>query len=375
MAAIQKVMTINYSEPESLAISDLTNTKWVLNDSPTAPLTEPEVYNLSFTSYGDDFIKFTLSIGRGNISIIEYGIVTVLNDEGTWTNQAYRTIEIAGGTDVTNADLIAWLSSNATQVIEPEPPTPGSGSITLGNLPISKIFFGSNEVSKVFLGSLEIYDEEPEPVITDLTNTVWRIKKPSELSKLPGMTFESDFYVSTKITYSNYVSNISTYLSFTPSPSTNGIIIIQYPTGSSGIYPRFTIVGLGGTNYYVSYIPSYTGTPTTLGDVECTLEITGGTDTTNQTLIDWLLANATQVNLISFTIGGISYTAEEGMTWYEWCQSDYNTSGWMCGDDSSNVRDNGGTYIVRYSGTNVVGSDTIIESASYTVLNDGGSPK
>jgi len=359
ISPLQKVMTINYSEPESLAISDLTNTKWILSDTPN--VNTGLGYSINFTSNNESFTTFTLYELKNRIT---YGTTQVYNS--SWSNQAYRTIEITGGIDVTNADLIAWLSSNATQVIEPEPPTPGSGSITLGNLPISKIFFGSNEVSKVFLGSLEIYDEEPEPVITDLTNTVWRIKKPSELSKLPGMTFESDFYVSTKITYSNYVSNISTYLSFTPSPSTNGIIIIQYPTGSSGIYPRFTIVGLGGTNYYVSYIPSYTGTPTTLGDVECTLEITGGTDTTNQTLIDWLLANATQVNLISFTIGGISYTAEEGMTWYEWCDSEYNTFGLSCEDDETSPYSASG-YI-----PDVVGGDTIVDGANY-VFNAGGS--
>jgi hypothetical protein len=32
-----------------------------------------------------------------------------------------------------------------------------------------------------------------------------------------------------------------------------------------------------------------------------------------------------QVILISFDVNGTTYEAEEGMTWYEWVESDYNT--------------------------------------------------
>lgn len=32
--------------------------------------------------------------------------------------------------------------------------------------------------------------------------------------------------------------------------------------------------------------------------------------------------------LISFTIGSTTYQAEEGMTWADWCASEYNTDGW-----------------------------------------------
>ena len=36
---------------------------------------------------------------------------------------------------------------------------------------------------------------------------------------------------------------------------------------------------------------------------------------------------------ITFTIDGTSYTALEGMTWAEWCESEYNTIGLWVGDD------------------------------------------
>lgn len=39
-------------------------------------------------------------------------------------------------------------------------------------------------------------------------------------------------------------------------------------------------------------------------------------------------------NLITFTIDEAEYYAEEGMTWAEWCDSEYNTDNYTCGDYS-----------------------------------------
>lgn len=35
-----------------------------------------------------------------------------------WYDQAYRTIQITGGTDATNTDLISWLQYNAEQIVD-----------------------------------------------------------------------------------------------------------------------------------------------------------------------------------------------------------------------------------------------------------------
>ena len=37
---------------------------------------------------------------------------------------------------------------------------------------------------------------------------------------------------------------------------------------------------------------------------------------------------STPVSTFTFTIFGTEYTYEEGMTWAEWCDSEYNTAGW-----------------------------------------------
>lgn len=54
-------------------------------------------------------------------------------------------------------------------------------------------------------------------------------------------------------------------------------------------------------------------------------EVTNGAE-----LLTWLKANATKqgaASLITFTIDGTSYQAEESMTWGEWVESEYNTNG------------------------------------------------
>lgn len=50
---------------------------------------------------------------------------------------------------------------------------------------------------------------------------------------------------------------------------------------------------------------------------------------TDEEFITWLKANATkqEPTIITFTIGGTTYQAEEGMTWGDWLTSQYNTGG------------------------------------------------
>ena len=77
-------------------------------------------------------------------------------------------------------------------------------------------------------------------------------------------------------------------------------------------------------------------------------------------------------SLISFTIDGTSYQAEEGMTWGEWCESDYNTGsyyvnenlgGWVILSSTSWVIPNG-------SLDHIYGTDVIISDGEYAVYYD-----
>jgi hypothetical protein len=82
-------------------------------------------------------------------------------------------------------------------------------------------------------------------------------------------------------------------------------------------------------------------------------------------------------NLITFTIGGTEYQAEEGMTWGEWVDSEYNTNGFyisgvgifrgtqMSGQMSGQI------YNDNSLSTCTEPSDTIINGHSYGIAYGG----
>lgn len=79
------------------------------------------------------------------------------------------------------------------------------------------------------------------------------------------------------------------------------------------------------------------------------------------------------VNLISFTIDGTSYQAEDGMTWSEWVGSDYNTGGAFTSDYDVFL---GVMTFVSTDGTfsnRVRTSDEIIVDHNYITYYDSGS--
>lgn len=76
-------------------------------------------------------------------------------------------------------------------------------------------------------------------------------------------------------------------------------------------------------------------------------------------------------NLITFTIDGIEYQAEEGMTWGEWVNSSYNTGGCYIGPLDDSVLTTGPIGVV-YIGTEdyyVFASDSIISNYNYLLVN------
>lgn len=123
-------LTINYSETPSTTVTDLTNTKWVLDSSLDIygmVGTGQEIYfNILFNSNGNTYTKLYFwydigsDIGDGGVQSQGMsfdtsldGVIVYNGHTDVWTNQAYRLIEITGGTDVTNTTLIEWLEANA----------------------------------------------------------------------------------------------------------------------------------------------------------------------------------------------------------------------------------------------------------------------
>ena len=71
------------------------------------------------------------------------------------------------------------------------------------------------------------------------------------------------------------------------------------------------------------------------------------------------------VNLISFTIGGTTYQAEEGMTWSQWCNSSYSANNYVIYNNEVQTSD-------HMNRINVLPSDTIVANTTYVLAHMGG---
>ena len=149
-----------------MAVSDLTNTTWVFNSSidlsttGVTPIVEGEVQykSITFTSNNRNYVKLIVGSTNGvRWNVFAYGYEGFSADDvymsGYWTDEAFRTIEITGGTDVTNASLISWLEANATQQTTP------TGKTQIGNRAITKKTFGTREITKEVVNGVTIYEK------------------------------------------------------------------------------------------------------------------------------------------------------------------------------------------------------------------------
>lgn len=102
-------------------ITDLTGTTWIFNNnliySSFSSLASS--YSITFFSLGRDWAEIQF-INNGDYQIYysdgterQYICNTTTSNETYWS--ADKTIQITGGTDATNSDLISWLQTNATQ--------------------------------------------------------------------------------------------------------------------------------------------------------------------------------------------------------------------------------------------------------------------
>ena len=72
--------------------------------------------------------------------------------------------------------------------------------------------------------------------------------------------------------------------------------------------------------------------------------------------------------LIDFTVEGIAYQAEDGMTWGEWIASPYNTDGFFIDDEYKGLVATADWMYVSLPGSysEVYPGDTIIANMAYT---------
>lgn len=97
-------------------VVDLTGTTWVINETPDVSTSATYAINFTYTSTSGTSLK--IGTAAGSPALLYDDSVIYVDDPyaGGWVNnEDQRTITITGGTDVTNADLVTWLETNATQ--------------------------------------------------------------------------------------------------------------------------------------------------------------------------------------------------------------------------------------------------------------------
>lgn len=96
-----------------------------------------------------------------------------------------------------------------------------------------------------------------------------------------------------------------------------------------------------------------------------------GTSSTYVDGVFYLIEGA--VSLISFTIGDTSYQAVEGMTWAEWCNSEYSNNAFYVGGTAifEGMEGDNSPYIVALGSNPVISTEAIVENTTYTITTTG----
>lgn len=323
---------------------------WVFNDTVKTHfewLNEYQIENVFFYSNGERFTDmywYDIEADGDMVYHISYdetlAVAGYYGDISNWENEAFKTVEFDGEQEV-SAEFLAWMQENATQQAS-----------------------GGDK-------------------ITNLIGTTWRLDKDS----VRGIPQEyGKFNITANGTFSGIGSSASCissafwvgYAQITSGepvafPDTVSVYVDEASDGTEDLYNvflpittlqdyayEFTITG--GTHIsnplFIDFINTY-GTLVSVPEPEApTVESvvadmqslisasnrkTGKSDTTIKQAIVTLLEGYGKgeevaeydgsvviedaVKLISFTIEGTTYQAEEGMTYAQWVDSKYNTGG------------------------------------------------
>ena len=313
-------------------ITDLTNTTWYIPAgwSATAGC---GIFNVNYSKYEegfnstDDFI--VLGIGHGkNGSAYDDLIQMVSESSGNYgvNNSRTFTLTFTGGTDVTNPSLISWLDANG------ECQNPPVTTVT--------IEYNGETIANIEGGQTATLNCAGKKMSTDISITAPEIAE----ANLQEKTITENGEVTPDEGYDGF-SKVNVNV-----PIPDGYIdpegnkeITENGTHDISEFESVTI------NIPIPVVEVYDGMVTYVGNV----------------------------NLINFTIEGIEYQAEEGMTWEEWVDSEYNTENYLVdagggiinnGDYSKYVADASGNF-VNTAGDN--SDDVIIGGHAYSMKLNG----
>ena len=319
-------------------MTNLTGTKWLINENPSCNGSVKE-YNINFHWSNDETRTFTNFTVGGN-SIIQFLAPTlfIAYQQGTWYNTTTRTIEILGGTDTTNSNLINWMQANAVQVRSSyditnavthatlTPLMAAAGKDYIGTLspdlgyksPETVLVNGTsyNVINNQFTvpniaADMTVSGTAIENPVSDLTGTTWRFNDNG------GIIRTVDKYQTFNVTGIIKGDYNGTEVVVESTSSNNTVSLYEKERYFAGFLSNTGAaekVFCYGPNQFVNqwvYRPVLNTEFEPASNVRITF--TGGTDVTNSTLIRWIQANATPVIVtynVTYSIQNATCTPE-----------------------------------------------------------------
>ena len=100
----------------SVSYRSLKNTKWTFNDVINFE-SFVKTMNLTFVSNFEGFSSINVAVAAEDAFVLLYDktevYARIVGQSSFWTNTIYKNIEIIGGEDVENVEVIAWFENNA----------------------------------------------------------------------------------------------------------------------------------------------------------------------------------------------------------------------------------------------------------------------
>lgn len=236
----------------------------------------------------------------------------------------------------------------------------GTGSFTKGAdiLPYTNL---ADPASEYWQNGYRLSSSSSTGVTTfsGTTTTNFIDVKTGDIIRLYGATFvegNNGNRIGVKITTAADTESVPN-ATFPNNISLGGITVISYEGLVDGVYTFKVHDGYEAAGGKIHAIRFSFQTPADANDVIITV---------NEEITEHRL---TTINTITFTIDGVECKAKEGMTWAEWCDSDYNAMGvYVISDDVVIDNDNDGLplqIVTKEEYDSVSSNNTIVANTEY----------
>ena len=305
------------------------------------------------------------------------------------------TLKITDGYDVSNSDLISWLSQyGELQEVEEETPTTPTKKFT-------RLYIGDVVASSGGKRFRKLTEEEPEAPIVGTEGLAYTLSDDGTYYICSGIGSATDTDIVIANTYNGLpVGSIGTY-AFSDCTNLASVVIPDSITiiGDYAFYECTSLanvvmsrsvidIGKWSFNYCTSLTSIVIPKSATIIrysafffcenlTIYCEAETQpDGWDANWKSSSIPVVWGYTSSSLVSFTIDGTTYQAEEGMTWQEWLSSEYNTDAFFLVQTLAGTRwvsagrvdgSSSSHYFVVYNDVEVLDEDLIETDRAYAI--------